>query len=61
MTLGCAALVLAIGCYPGPLVEHANRASRAARQMFTPRELDTAAKTPRHAAAADDLTASAQR
>jgi NADH-quinone oxidoreductase subunit N len=27
----CAALVLGIGCYPGPLVERANRASRAAR------------------------------
>lgn len=31
-TAVCAALVVGIGCYPGPLVEQAKRASRAARE-----------------------------
>jgi NADH-quinone oxidoreductase subunit N len=40
-TAACAALVLAIGCYPGPLVEQANRASRAARgNLETPADAD---------------------
>jgi NADH-quinone oxidoreductase subunit N len=45
----CAALVLAIGCYPGPLVERANRASQAARDTLaepSPRSVQSAVRQP---------------
>jgi NADH-quinone oxidoreductase subunit N len=49
-TATCAALVLAIGCYPGPLVERANRASHAARGTLSDqvgRRSDFGAPAPR--------------
>jgi NADH-quinone oxidoreductase subunit N len=63
----CALLVLAIGCYPGPMVEHANQASRAVRQALDPPAFSAAAAPRRPSRAArpspapDDFTRPAQR
>jgi NADH-quinone oxidoreductase subunit N len=48
----CAALVLSIGCYPGPFVERANRASQAVRATLaepSSGSVETATKQPNRA------------